>query len=29
VNTIFLTLGPYTYADSLNLGNTGKIVVHN
>jgi plastocyanin len=29
VNTVFLTVGTYTYADSLNLANTGKIVVHN
>jgi plastocyanin len=29
VNTIFLTVGTYTYADSLNLSNTGVIVVHN
>lgn len=29
VNTIFLAVGTYTYADSLNLANTGKIVVHN
>ncbi len=29
VNTIFLTLGTYTYVDSLNMGNTGVIVVHN
>ncbi len=29
VNTIFLTVGTYTYADSLNMGNTGVVVVHN
>ena len=29
VNTIFLVTGTFTYADSLNLANTGVIVVHN
>lgn len=29
VNTVFITVGTYTYADSLNMGNTGAIIVHN
>jgi plastocyanin len=29
VNTIFLTTGTYTYEDSLRLGHTGTITVHN
>ncbi|HEY8794377.1 MAG TPA: hypothetical protein VIM15_05470 [Gemmatimonadaceae bacterium] len=29
VNTVFLKLGTYGYEDTLNLGNTGAIIVHN
>jgi len=29
VNTVFITVGTYTYADSLNMSNTGVIIVHN
>jgi plastocyanin len=29
VNTTFLTVGSYTYADSLIPGNTGVVIVHN
>ena len=29
VNTVFLKLGTYGYEDTLNVGNTGVVIVHN